>query len=181
VTAPISDPIIAPIAADLVLCLAEEIAKVPNPPTTDPRVVCLRPGDRIELLISTMEDECCAGLAWVRWTGMVPSRSAFPAADDTVSPCDVMRWAVTFELGAVRCSPTPDADALPTCDEWTDTTLNVYDDLAAIRRALCCYTVAHPYVLVLQGAGEPLMTEGGCVGVAMTVTIAADTCDCPRP
>ena len=173
----ISDPTIAPIAADLVACLTQEAAKVPNPPSAT-RVVCLRPGDRVDLLASQTEDECCAGLMWVRWVRIYPSGTSFPSPDGTVSPCDVLRWAVRFELGAVRCSPVGTATTLPTCDDWEATTLGVMDDGAAIRRALCCYQQANPDVLVLIDSGAPLTTEGGCTGVSYTVFIAADSCDC---
>lgn len=180
-TTPITDPLVAPIAADLIACLTREIAKVPNPPNPiTVRPVCLRPGDRVDLLISQNEDECCEGLAWVRWVRAYPSgQNQFPAQDDTVSPCGVIRWAVEFELGAVRCAPTPDIENIPTCDQQTDVALNGYDDGAAIRRAACCYAITHPYDnLVLQGVGEPMTTEGGCVGVAYLVTISGPACDC---
>lgn len=176
---PIPDLVVAPIAADLVLCLAAEMARVPNPVSADPRPVCLRPGDRVDLLMSSTDDECCRGLSWVRWVRMFPSASSpFPAQDDAVTPCGVQRWAVVFELGAVRCSPTPGIDALPSCDEWTDVTLNMYDDLAAIRRAVCCYERQEPYRLVVQQDAEPITTEGGCSGVTMLVTISSQPCDC---
>ena len=174
------DPVIAPIVADLVTYLTATMVDVPNPPSTAPRVVCLRPGDRVDLLISQTLDECCAGLVWVRWVTLHPSAVQFPIEDMKVTPCDVRRWAVTVELGAVRCAPTTDVETVPTCDQWTDVTLNVYDDLAAIRRALCAYTVAHPEALVLQGSAAPLQTDGGCVGAAMLATISAPACDCPK-
>lgn len=178
-TAPIIDPLVSPIAADLVSCLTVEASKVPNPPAS-PRVVCLRPGDKVDLLISQTRDECCEGLMWVRWVRAYPSsQQKFPTADSQSSPCGVQRWAVQFELGAVRCSPTPDSDELPTCDEWTDVTLGIYDDGAAIRRAVCCYAASHEYdAVVFQDEGQPLTTEGGCAGVAYLVTISGAACDC---
>lgn len=180
-TSPIPDPVVAPVAADLVVCLAAELAKVPNPPTATPRPVCLRPGDRVDLLVSQTQDECCEGLAWVRLVRMYPSgQQPFPAQDSRVTPCDVYRWALVFELGAVRCAPTPDADAIPTCDEWTDTTLNEYDDLAALRRVACCYQRQYSDRLILQDAGEPITVEGGCTGVTLLVTIGVPACDCPE-
>lgn len=178
-TSPVSDTTVAPIAADLVLCLAAELAKVPNPVVHTPRPVCLRPGDRVDLLISQTQDECCEGLSWVRLARMYPSgQQQFPLQDGYVTPCDVLRWAVVFELGAVRCAPTAEAEDLPTCDEWTDTTLNEYDDLAALRRAVCCYQQQHTDRLISQDAGEPITTEGGCTGVTLLVTIDAPSCDC---
>lgn len=178
-TSPISDPVVAPIAANLILCLTAEAAKVPTPPSETPRIVCLRPGDHVDLLMSSTEDECCQGLMWVRFVRMYPSaQGKFPAQDGRVTPCDVMRWAVVFELGAVRCSPVGTTDELPTCDDWTDVTLNTYDDLAAIRRALCCYATSFTDRLIMQGIAEPLTTEGGCTGVSMLVTISGPSCDC---
>lgn len=176
-TTVIADSVVAPLAADLVEALATEMALVPNPPAT-PRVVCLRPGDRVDLLISTNDDECCSGLSWVRMVSIVPSGDAFPGADATTSPCGVTRWAVMFEVGAVRCAPTPGGSDIPSCEEWTDVTLACYDDGAAIRRAICRYATEHPYDLVLQGEGRPLTTEGGCVGISYLVTMSAAACEC---
>lgn len=180
-TSPVADPMVAPIAADLVVCLAAELAKVPNPVSVGVRPVCLRPGDRVDLLISQTSDECCDGLSWVRMVRIYPSgHGRFPAQDGETTPCDVLRWAVVFELGAVRCSPTPDADVLPSCEEWTETTLDQYDDLAAIRRAVCCYAQGNTERLTIISSGEPITTEGGCTGVTLLVTISAPPCDCPE-
>lgn len=178
-TVPIPDPMVAPIAADLVAVLTTAFAAVPNSPST-PRVACLRPGDRVDLLISQNEDECCSGLVWVRWVRSYPSgQSRFPNPDGNVSPCNVIRWANDFELGAVRCAPTPDVEQIPTCDDWETVTIGVYDDSAAIRRAVCAYVNgAGSDRLVLQGEGRPLTTEGGCVGVAWLITVSAPACDC---
>lgn len=175
----VSDPTIGPLAASLVRCLLDESVRTPNPPAT-PRVVCLRPGDRVDLLLSQTEDECCTGLMWVRWNRIYPSGAGFPSADNMVDKCGIARWAVEFELGAVRCAPVGTPETLPTCDEWEATTLGVYDDGAAIRRALCCFIASNPYVLVSIGDGLPMTTEGGCVGVTYMITIAADNCDCPE-
>lgn len=178
-TSPISDPVVAPIAADLLLCLSIELAKVPNPVSANPRPVCLRPGDRVDLLISQTSDECCEGLSWVRMVQIYPSsRTTFPAPDGDVQWCDVLRWAVVFEIGAVRCAPTPDVGELASCEEWSDVTLNQYDDLAAIRRALCCYGEQNTERLVSVGVGAPITVEGGCTGVTMLATISAPSCDC---
>lgn len=170
---------ISPIAVDLVAALTVAFAVVPNSPST-PRVACLRPGDRVDLLISQTADECCQGLVWVRWVRSYPSgQTSFPSPDGAVSPCQVIRWANEFELGAVRCAPTPDADRLPTCDEWETVTVGVYDDSAAIRRAVCDYVNgAGNDRLVLQREGRPLTTEGGCVGVTWLITVSAPACDC---
>jgi hypothetical protein len=177
-TTPIPDPLVAPMAADLVACLVAAAAEIPNQVSDNPRIACLRPGDRVELLIAQNRDECCEGLMWVRWVRAYPSSQAFPAPDSLPSRCGITRWAVVFELGAVRCAPTSDMDTIPTCAEWDEATLNVYDDGAAIRRAMCCFTDSHPYELVVQSEGQPLTTEGGCVGVAYLMTTSVSACDC---
>jgi hypothetical protein len=167
------DPIIAPVAADLLACLATEVAKTPDPPAS----VCLRPGDRVDLLLSTTYDECCSGLAWVRWVNQYPSAN-FPDPDEVASPCGVTRWAVTFELGVARCAPTSDAQTVPSCDQWIANTLDTYNDLAAVRRALCCYATTVKYQrLVYVGTAQPQTAEGGCVSVTMQVIVSAQACD----
>lgn len=170
---PVADPMFTPVADLLVACLHEQIQRVASPPA----VVCLRPGDRVDLLLSTNEDECCRGLAWVRRSTSYPSR-AFPDPDQTVQRCSPTQWAAVFELGAARCAPRPPAQRLPSCDEWTAVTRAVDDDYAAIRRAVCCYAEQRPDDLYLIGQEQPLTTEGGCVGTTLTVTVAVPACDC---
>ena len=55
------DPMVRPLILALRDCLAQEIAKVPDPPAK----VQVRAGDRVAMLIALSEDECCGGLAWV--------------------------------------------------------------------------------------------------------------------
>ena len=180
-TAPLPDLVVLPLAVDLIACLTDEFAALDAAHHVNPRQVCFRPGERMELLLSTTQDECCSGLVWLRPASLWPSAQArFPAPDERVEPCDIRRYAVVFELGAARCAPTGTAEVLPTCDEWADTTLATLEDGAALRRALCRFKAmpAHVDRLVYQGAQNPMSTEGGCVGVLLTATIAADACDC---
>lgn len=165
-----------PLARELLACLDQEISKVPNPPLR----VGLRPGTVVDHLLSTTEDECCQGLAWVRVAGFFPSSSTFPAQDETPVKGGTRSWAITLEIGAVRCSPTPDADAIPAEEEWDATVQNIMDDAAAMRRAICCFIDARPgrSGRVLPGQWQPLSVEGGCVGGVLTVTIQGPACDC---
>lgn len=173
--APLQDEIISGVAVDLLGCLAAEMAKTPIPPAS----VCLRYGDSVSLLLSESYDECCAGLAWVRWSRIYPSgQSSFPDADGAVSPCGVARWALGFELGSARCGPTPGASDIPTCDEHVDVAIRMFDDLAAIRRAICCYENMHGRnSLILVSDGAPGTVEGGCVSVTMNIIVSARACD----
>lgn len=173
---PTADPMVMPRARELLLCLEQEIAKVLDPPT----YVQLRTGAVVPHLISENEDECCAGLAWVRPVSFWPSSDAFPGQDEAPQPKGVAGWAITLELGAIRCAPTPDAGSLPTAAEWDAITQAVMDDAAAMRRAICCYIEAMPSRArnVLPGLWQPLDTSGGCAGGVMTVTLRAPACDC---
>lgn len=172
-TSPVVDPVAQPILDALLLCLEEQVARVPVPPLA----VCMRPGDRVDLLIAQGRDECCEGLAWVRLAQIYPS-STFPDPDEGYVKCPT-GWGVVVELGVARCAPVGDESHLPTCDAWTETVNHTTADAAALRRTLMCFRALpeHRFTLHVIGTWEPLSTEGGCVGGAMTVTVRADYCD----
>lgn len=170
---PTADPSVMPLARELLDCLEQEIGKVLNPP----RYVQLRTGNVVDHLLSTHEDECCDGLAWVRPSSFFPSSAVFPTQDPAPVKGGTRAWAITLELGAVRCAPTPDADRIPTADEWDAVTQAVMDDAAAFRRAICCFELAHKG-RVLPGVWQPLSIQGGCVGGILPVTIQGPACDC---
>lgn len=174
----VSDPLVMPLARELLECLEQEIDKVLNPP----RYVQLRPGTVVDHLLSTSSDECCEGLAWVRPEAFFPSSAVFPNQDELPQPKGVLAWAITLEMGAVRCAPTPDADSIPTGEQWDAVTQAVMDDAAAMRRAICCFIEADPRRAkhVLPGLWQPLSTEGGCVGSIMPITIRGPICDCAQ-
>lgn len=172
----IADPLVMPFAVELLACLEQEVQKVANPPLH----IGLRPGTVVDHLMSTTEDECCEGLAWVRPAGFFPSSAVFPAQDESPPPKGISSWAVTLEMGVVRCAPTPEANAIPSAEEWAATTQAVMDDAAAMRRALCCfidlgYGRARK---VLPGLWQPLSVQGGCVGGVLPVTVQGPACDC---
>jgi len=172
-TTPLYDLVVAPVVADLLACLTVEMGKTPQPPAS----VCVRIGNRVDLLLSEIYDECCVGLAWVRLVRQYPSRS-FPDPDETASPCSVSRWALVLELGVARCAPTGDAGTIPTCEDWTAAAVTHYADLAALRRTVCCYEKAHhPDRKVVISDAVPQTVEGGCTSVTMQVTISALACD----
>jgi hypothetical protein len=172
--APVVDLMVAPVVADLLACLATEMAKVPKPPSQ----VCVRVGDRTDLLVSTGYDECCAGTAWVRLVEVYPSTN-FPTADADPKPCGVLRWALVFELGAARCAAVPDETGVPSCDDWLALAVDHYADLAALRRTVCCYEqqVKYERKVVISDSQRPQTTEGGCTSVTMQITVSAAACD----
>ena len=172
----IDDLVISPIVTDLLSALTIEISadKHPYPPQN----ICVRPGDVVELMIAQGRDECCEGLAWVRWGRLWPSSAGeFPDLDAEAKPCGVTRWAVECELGIARCAPMPEADEIVSSSEWTDTAFRTFEDAAALRRAACRYSKTHPTRLVHIGQQAPTTLEGGCVSTVFTLTVSAKACD----
>lgn len=174
-TEPVEDPAVAPLVELMLACYAAEIKRVARPPAS----VCLRTGSQVDLLLSASgRDECCEGLAWVRLVDAFPSSQNWPQQDRLPQPRGPAMWAVVLELGAARCAPVADASSIPTCQAWTNTSLAVLDDLAAARRAVCCFATARSWRKLLVGNHQPLRTEGGCVGGTLQVTVQAPACDC---
>lgn len=174
---PITDPLVMPLARELLECYRQELGKLAEVPLH----IGLRPGPIVDFLMSTNEDECCEGLAWVRPAGFFPSSGTFPTQDATPNKQGMLAWGVTLELGYVTCSPTPDENSIPSDDEWDDVTQAVMDASAAMRRAICCFIEAdRPNRLqrVLPGLWQPVAVQGGCVGGLIPVTLRGPACDC---
>lgn len=180
----IADPVVMPLARELLACLDVEIQKVLNPP----KYVQLRMGSVVDHLISTGADECCEGLAWVRPAAFYPGTEPFPEQLATATrgmPAGTKFWAVTLEMGAIRCFPTPGPNDLVTAAQWDAATQACMDDAAAMRRAICCMIAGPPDALsprgsskVIAGQWQPLSTEGGCAGGILPVTFMGPACDC---
>lgn len=172
----VEDPVVMPLARELLDCYEQEIAKVTSPPM----YVQLRAGNVVAHLLSTVQDECCEGLAWVRPASFYPASSMFPVQDPAPVKNGTRAWAVTLELGAVRCAPTGDENRIPTADEWDAVTQAVMDDAAAMRRAICCFIEldSRRNGRVLPGQWQPLDVQGGCVGGIMPITVSGPACDC---
>ena len=172
----IADPMVMPLARELLECYEQELMKVAAPP----EFIQLRPGNVVAHLLSTYEDECCQGLAWVRPAGFFPSSSVFPTQDAAPVKGGPRAWGITLELGAVRCAPVGTEDTIPTEEEWDTTVQAVMDDAAAMRRAVCCFIDAKPgrSGRVLPGLWQPIEVQGGCVGGLMTVVVQGPACDC---
>jgi hypothetical protein len=172
----VHDPLVMPLLEELLECLGQEVAKVEYPPLyVQPRI-----GETVDHLLSTSQDECCDGLAYVRPAGFFPSSGVFPAQDEAPLPKGILAWAVTFELGVIRCAPTPDEHSIPTAEQWQDLTQAVMDDGAAMRRAICCFIDAKPNRArnVLVGQWSPVGIQGGCVGGVIPLTVRGPVCDC---
>lgn len=149
-----------------------------------PAEICHRPGDLVPLSAGLAQDECCSGLGWVRIQEISPVIDPLATEDATANPCSVTGRRVTLELGVARCNPTGDANAGPTCDQWTNLALRIDRDALAMRRAACCagtelvdQTGTFVY-RVRGGAWTPLESSGGCAGGTMTVVVWLDCDDC---
>jgi uncharacterized protein DUF4082/PKD domain-containing protein len=183
VSAPVSivgDPLVMPLARELLACYEEELAKLGE---NAPASVGLRPGTVVDFLMSMSDDECCSGLGWVRPAGFYPSSAAFPTQDTQAQKQGTRAWAVTLEMGIVRCAPTPGPEAIPSNAEWDDVTQAVMDAGAAMRRAICCWIDLDPVnrkQRILPGQWQPVAVQGGCVGGVLQVTILGPACDCAQ-
>lgn len=168
------DPTVAPVAATLLNCLAGELAKTPHPPA----MVSYRVGASVDLLLSTVSDECCTGVGWVRLVSVYGS-DIFPQPNAAADRCDnPIQWAAVLEMGAARCAPIPDAGEIPLAEEWDTLAEEVFADAAAMRRAMCCFAQVEQDRLYVPGLWQPLPVEGGCAGGIMQVTVAVGACDC---
>lgn len=164
-------------AQQLLSCFDTALQEEASPPGE----ICLRVG-QVPYSVGLSEDLCCTGLAWVRVVSITPS-IRFPQPDLTPNDCQRSSWAVEFEMGAVRCMPFGDENAGPTCDQWTATFLQVDEDAAAMRRALCCLydLIADNLTMVEQvvsSSWTPVDSQGGCIGGTMNVTVQIQCSEC---
>lgn len=169
----ISDPVVMPLARSLLECYDLELVKLETPPV----YVQLRAGNVVSHLLSTFQDECCEGLAWVRPASFSPSSSVFPTQDAVPMKGGTRAWSITLEMGYVRCAPVGDENQIPTMEEWDAALQGVMDGAAAMRRALCCFETGRR---VLPGTWQPIEVQGGCVGGVMPITVQGPACDCSQ-
>ena len=173
----VPDLMIEPLADALLDCLKTEVKKTPNPP----KRVGHRVGDVMVFLLSLREDECCEGVAWVRWADAYPSVNlGEPVGDMTqieVSGATPF-WTIVFEIGVGRCAPR-DPKVLPSVATWDDLASNIYADQAALRRAACCFAdTPRRKGKVLLGPAGPIANEGGCAGSVLAVNYRGPSCEC---
>lgn len=162
------------LAQTLLACLETSLAAGPNPPAANR--IMLRAGSEVTPMISTMDDECCSGLGWVRIVSISGVRQLGEL--DNVS-CFSQERTLTLELGVARCIPTPGPSGLVSEDQWTAVALQLDADNGAMEAAVCCAfgdvddQVAEE---VAVGDYEPFGPDGNCVGGRMTVRIRMSAC-----
>jgi len=148
-----------------------------------PAEICHRPGSEVRLDFGTTEDECCAGLGWVRITEIAQVVDPDEAQNAGYNPCDTTGRRLTLELGVARCQPFGTAAKGPSCEDWTTLAARIDTDAARMRQAVCCtddalVTDNSTVYRILPGTWTPLDSSGGCTGGTLTVTVWLDCEDC---
>jgi len=166
-------------AQQLLSCFDAALQEGPNPPPDGN--ICLRVGE-VPFSAGLSEDLCCEGFAWVRILRIYPS-TVFPQTDTTPNDCQRSAYAIELEMGAVRCMPFGDNQAGPSCDQWTAAFLQVDEDAASMRRAVCCLfdlvdTNTTLIDQIVTGEWRPIDNQGGCIGGQMNVTIQISCSEC---
>lgn len=143
-----------------------------------PAKIELRSGE-VSAAISTTQDECCAGLAWVRIVRFFPV-DTFPTEKEDWSPTGPAGWALVLEMGALRCAPVGDAANLPTGEDWSDAIHLQMKDALAMRKAVdCCFAPLVESETLMVAGWDERAPEGMCMGGTQQVTILVDACnDC---
>jgi hypothetical protein len=159
-------------------CLCTQVALLPDPPQRCEVMV----GSELEFLVSLSEDYCRCGTAWVRISEIV-STEVFPTPQEQFRHCLPDQWAMTLEVGIVRCPPVGDAGVLPTPAELSAFAATVMLDAQAMRKAIsCCFTppleaIGRQWIM---GSWQAFGPMGMCAGGRMPVQVQVLCMDsCP--
>lgn len=168
----LTDTLIKPYADRLLVCLATQMGRHESPPAK----VEFRVGSAASAVIGPDEDECCAGLAWVRLAGAQPGGEQPPGPQTELRNCGPYNWILTFELGVARCMAWGSGvDGLepPTSAQWAQALNFQEQDFVAVTSAVqCCLSSGTDHYAI--GAWQPTDVEGGCTASALSVTILAN-------
>lgn len=163
------------IAQELLSCLETALLAGPNPPPVSR--IMLRAGSEVTPLLSTVDDECCSGLGWVRIARISGVRNVGEL--DNVA-CFAQERTLELELGVARCAPTgSSASNIPTEDQWTQAALQLDADQGAMESAVCCAFGDGDDAMVEEvSVGEylPFGVDGNCMGGTMTVSVRMTAC-----
>jgi len=181
---PVIDVILEPLMDEILSCLCEASAVIPNPP----QHCCFRIGQEIAHDAGENQDLCCEGLAYVSLGDIYPSSTSFPEQDiirQAAASCAPPTWAVAVKMGIIRCSPVGDLYNPPSCTDWnTAAKQNIYDS-KALRSAACCVRnfvtsasdalFGMSVIIERQTQGTP---NGGCVERSISMVLQIPNCDC---
>lgn len=130
-----------------------------------------------EMGVAQLEDMCRCGTAYVRIDSYVPT-DEFPQAQQVATNCTPSQWALTLELGIMRCPPIGTSETLPSDAEWLAYTQRIMADAQVMRQAVfCCFGPATPNRKYLLGSWVPVGPEGLCGGGKMTIQVQIIACN----
>lgn len=174
-----ADQLFMPLANRLLTCLCTQMDLLPE--AQRPARCCFRfDGDLPTMGVSTTEDECKCGTAWVRVADWyITSDEVFPGPDDSPEEHSCPRaWALVLEMGVGRCPPTGDATTLPTCAEYNAFFQVMMDDASALRKAiLCCFGAVDPLEKFVMGRPQRVGPSGKCIQQTLDVTVMVVACN----
>lgn len=157
-------------------CLSGEL-QAPHPWPVPPERVMLRAGEQVIPLASTVTDECCTGLGYVRIAGITGVRDVTDRMAS--SQCFMAERLLTLELGVYRCIPTPERDEIITAAQWDEAAMKLDADWRAMEAAICC-AFGDPESLrigpIAVGLYEPVGPDANCIGGRLTVNIVMEAC-----
>lgn len=158
-------------AQQLLECLRTAIQDGPYPIADE--YVCLRFGNQVNPSLGTLTDECCTGLTWVR---VVTVEGVQDPSDPQYNACLSAQRRLTLEMGTARCIPFGTVEQPTTCDQWTEATLKMDADHAAMEQALCCFrdvVQAQSFApdVIEVGVYEPFGPDGGCISGTLQITL----------
>lgn len=170
------------------LCLNQALTGNPFPPQN----FCRRLDQQVAHDADLHTDLCCEGLAYVSFGDIAPAWDSFPepalVAQANYGPCGIPAWAVVIRMGVIRCVPVGDSTTMPTCAEWTATSVQQAHDAQALRAASCCLRQAivagqepsDPFwgMSVVIGNQTQTQLQGGCVERNVEITVQIPNCDC---
>lgn len=169
----IFDTTVLPTMEALLLCLAGELERST---VGGVGTVFLASGEQaVADYCGALSRGGCQSQAWVRLVRAYPSR-AFPSADvEPVGGCPTA-WAITLELGVLRCRAVAaegrggQKGAPPSAATVTQQTADQMADFGSMRRAVSCCDSLTPRT-TLFGEYQPL-DSGDCGGGTLLVTTA---------
>lgn len=182
-----SDPVVWPILDELLECLQTAFTDGNHP--RPPALICHRTGNgnsipQLKRSGTTVVNECCEGLAYVRLSTFYPTAGGLALEFNRQAGNCFNDVVVAAELGALRC--WPHLGGYATCDDWALNAEAVAEDAAALRRAIkCCWGAGDTRedgLDALMGQWVPAGIDGQCVGGILPVTIGtvdADLDCCP--
>lgn len=118
-------------------------------------------------------DHCCDdGQLWVSVDRVYPY-GIFPSAPTSRIAC-AQPIAVDYTIGILRCAPVSDDQGNPpTPEQLTASGIQVTNDMYTIMNSvICCLDNMGQRRLFTIAGTRPLGPSGGCVGSALTVTVA---------